>query len=369
MFSGAVRQNTDALSGPDDRFTPGELWFDSDSIHINAHGGGILFHEGTYYWFGEHKTAGRGGNTALVGISCYSSKDLYNWKREGVALSVSEDPGSEIIRGCVMERPKVIFNQHTGKFVMWFHLEMKGQGYRAARTGVAVSDHVTGPYTYLRSFRVNPGIWPIGFTDEMKTMQDDADLESWTPEWLDAVKNGMYARRDFQQGQMSRDMTLYVDEDGTAYHIHAAEENLTLHIAELTPDYLDFTGKWIRVFPTGHNEAPAVFKRNGLYYMITSGCTGWNPNAARSAVAKSIWGPWTELGNPCQGEDAELTFHSQSTFVLEVPGKKEAFIFMADRWRPRNPIDGRYIWLPVEFENDRPVIRWKDSWDLGEFGM
>lgn len=368
LLSCIIWQDVGSRKVSDDHFAPGELWYDLDSVHINAHGGGMLIHEGIYYWFGEHKTAGRGGNTARIGISCYSSGDLYNWKREGVALSASDDPESEIVRGCVMERPKVIYNQKTGKFVMWFHLELKGQGYSAARTGVAFSDNVVGPYTYLRSYRVNPGIWPIVIAEEMKTMKDNPDMESWTPEWLEAVKNGMFVRRDFEKGQMSRDMTLFVDDDGTAYHIHAAEENLTLHIAELTSDYLDFTGKWIRVFPTGHNEAPAIFKRNGLYYMITSGCTGWNPNAARSAMAESIWGPWTALGNPCRGEDAELTFHSQSTFVLEVPGKEDGYIFMADRWRPRNPIDGRYIWLPIEFEDEKPVIRWKDSWDLGEFG-
>ena len=29
-------------------FRPGELWPDNHGVHINAHGGGILFHEGTY---------------------------------------------------------------------------------------------------------------------------------------------------------------------------------------------------------------------------------------------------------------------------------------------------------------------------------
>ncbi|HDR67672.1 MAG TPA: beta-glucanase, partial [Bacteroidaceae bacterium] len=346
-----------------DRFTPGTIWFDTDSIHINAHGGGIVLYEGIYYWFGEHKTAGRGGNTALIGIRCYSSEDLYNWKNEGVALASVNDPDSEIVRGCVMERPKVIFNEKTGKFVMWFHLELRGQGYRAARTALAVSDHVIGPYTYVRSFRVNPGIWPVDFTDEMKTRIDASDLKSWTPEWIEAVADGYFVRRDLDAGQMSRDMTLFVDDDGTAYHIHSSEENLTLHIAELTPDYMDFTGKWTRVFPGGHNEAPAIFKHRDTYYMITSGCTGWEPNEARSAVSASIWGPWEPLGNPCRGEHAEMTFYSQSTFVLPVAGAEDAFIFMADRWRPRNPIDGRYVWLPIHFENELPVIKWFDEWD------
>ncbi len=350
-----------------DSFQPGQIWPDTDGTHINAHGGGILFHEGTYYWFGEHKTSGRGGNTARVGIRCYSSTDLYHWQNEGVALSTIDEPGSEIVPGCVMERPKVIYNERTGKFVMWFHLELKGRGYRAARTAVATGDHVTGPYTYLRSFRVNPGIWPMDFPDEFKRGGDPEQVESWTPEWINAVKEGLFVRRDFEKGQMSRDMTLFVDDDGKAYHIHASEENLTLHIAELTPDYLDFTGKWIRVQPTGHNEAPAVFKHQGKYYMITSGCTGWEPNAGRSFVAGSIWGPWTPLGNPFRGEHSEVSFFSQSTYILPVKGKDGAFIYMGDRWKPQNPIDGRYIWLPVRFEEERPILEWYDEWDLSNF--
>ena len=89
---GACSQNKEE-SQSYQSFHPGALWLDTDSVHINAHGGGIIYHNETYYWFGEHKTKGRGGNTALVGVRCYSSKDLYNWKNEGVALSVSNDAG------------------------------------------------------------------------------------------------------------------------------------------------------------------------------------------------------------------------------------------------------------------------------------
>jgi hypothetical protein len=129
-------------------FRPGELWLDTNGVPINAHGG-VLFHEGTYYWFGEHKIAGEEGNRAHVGVSVYTSRDLYAWTNAGVALAVSDDPASEIVRGCVLERPKVIFNRHTGKFVMWFHLEPSGLGYAGARSGVAVADQPAGPYRYL----------------------------------------------------------------------------------------------------------------------------------------------------------------------------------------------------------------------------
>jgi hypothetical protein len=62
------------------------------------------------------------------------------------------------------------------------------------------------------------------------------------------------------------------------------------------------------------------------------------------------------------------TFNSQSTFILPVQGKVGAFIFMADRWNPQDAIDGRYVWLPVEFQHEVPMIRWHDEWDLSFFG-
>lgn len=351
-------------------FRPGEIWYDTDSVPINAHGGGILYHEGRYYWFGEHKTEGTAGNVAQAGVHCYSSADLYNWKNEGIALAVVEDdPDHEIAKGCILERPKVIYNAKTQKFVMWFHLELKDQGYRAARSGVAVADDVTGPYQFVESFRPNAGVWPVNVTDKDKepadpSLSNQTFTGGFNPE---EPQDANILGRDFATGQMARDMTLFVDDDGTAYHIYASEENRTLHISQLTDDYLKPAGKFIRIFEGRYMEAPAIFKYKGKYYFIGSGCTGWAPNAARSAVAESIWGPWTELGNPCIGPDAELTFHSQSTFVLPVHGKEEAFIFMADRWNPENAIDGRYVWLPVNFYDNKLIIKWMNEWDLSYF--
>ncbi len=347
---------------------PGEIWPDNNGIHINAHGGGILFYNGKYYWFGEHKIEGKKGNQAWVGVHCYSSANLTEWKEEGIAMKVSEDPESPITAGCVIERPKVIYNGKTGKFVMWFHLELKGKGYSAAQTGIAVADLPAGPYTFLKAMNPNAGFWPVGYPGELITKTFPDTLKGWTDRWLQAVKDGMFVHRDFEKGQMARDMTLFVDDDGKAYHIHASEENLTLHISELNDDFTGFTGKYIRVFPTGHNEAPAIFKHKGKYYMITSGCTGWDPNAARLMVSDAVMGNWEFIGNPCVGDDKDLTFHSQSTYVLPVEGKKDAFIFMADRWNPQNAIDGRYIWLPVQFdEKGIPFLEWKNEWDTGFF--
>lgn len=348
---------------------PGATWPDDQGVHVNAHGGGVLYADGRYYWFGEYKSDTT--SLAFDGVTCYSSNDLVHWKNEGIALPVMpEGSYSDIERGCILERPKVVYNPKTNRYVMWFHLELKGKGYAAARVGVAVSDRVTGPYRFVHSFRPVAGYWPENFLPAQRAAtapQPEDFTDGWTPEWIEAVSNGMFTRRDFLGGQMSRDMTIFVDDDGKAYHIYASEENLTLQIAELTDDYQNHTGRYIRLFPTGHNEAPALFKKDGQYFMFTSGCTGWAPNEARLFSAPSIWGPWIQHPNPCRGADAALTFHSQSTFVLPVTGKKDAFIFMADRWTPKHPSDARYIWLPIQFENGLPVLKWMDRWSLDFF--
>ncbi len=350
----------------------GEILPDNKGVHINAHGGGLLFHDGKYYWFGEHKIEGENGNKAWVGVHCYSSENLTDWKDEGIALEVvKNNPEHDIAEGCILERPKVIYNSGTKKFVMWFHLELKDQGYKAARSGIAVSDKVSGPYNFVGSLRPNAGFWPLNVQDFHKqpvlpeVQQNYCGGKGCLPAHPDSLN---LLGRDFMNGQMARDQNLFVDDDGKAYHIYSSEENSTLHISELTSDYLGESGNYVRIFPERYMEAPAMFKFNGIYFLIASDCTGWEPNAARLAWSPAIFGPWEELGNPCVGHEAELTFRSQSTFVQPVHGKKNAFIFMGDRWTPENAIDGRYVWLPVQFDSEGiPFLEWMDTWTLDFF--
>jgi len=355
-------------------FRPGALWPDDRGVHINAHGGGMLFHEGVYYWYGEHKIEGAAGNKAHVGVHVYSSRDLYNWRDEGIALAVSDDPQSDIARGCILERPKVIFNARTRKFVMWFHLEPKGGGYSGVRSAVAVSEEAKGPFRFVNSFRPNAGNWPMNVPEverqplsanefaEINAMELNGGPRPYYP------KHALF-RRDITGGQMARDMTLFVDDDGCGYHIYPSEENGTLHVSQLSDDFLTPSGKYVRIFPGRFHEAPAMMKWRGKYFLITSDCTGWAPNAARISSAQNIFGPWEELGNPCLGTGEEIarTFGTQSTFILPVHGKSDAFIFMADRWNSQNAIDGRYVWLPMEFHHEVPMIRWRDEWNLSVF--
>nr|WP_294900091.1 glycoside hydrolase family 43 protein [uncultured Pedobacter sp.] len=293
---------------------PTQPWLDTSGNPINAHGGGMLVFKGKYYWFGEKR-----GKSASEGVSVYSSSDLRNWKAEGLAFSPVDDQTSDITKGCIMERPKVIYNVQTKKFVMWFHLELKGQGYNAARAAVAVSDKVTGPYRFINSFRPN--------------------------------------------GNMSRDMTLFVDGKGEAYQIYSSNENYDLRVVRLTDDYLGATTQDSLLF-SKHREAPAVFKVGEDYFLITSGCTGWAPNEASVHTSKSLFGPWKYLGDPMNGVNSKTTFGGQSAFVFKVP-KKNQWIFVADQWNPKNLAYSRYVWLPIEIKKDKNIaINWRENWSL-----
>ena len=333
LMAFAACQVADARSDSVDSVSPfvqGEKWLDTDGNPINAHGAGMLYHDGVYYMYGEYKT----GETILpewatwecyrtdvTGVSCYSSKDLRNWKYEGLVLKANEDPAHDLHPSKVLERPKVIYNAKTRKFVMWAHVE--SADYSKAAAGVAVSDAPTGPFTYLGSFRPN--------------------------------------------NAMSRDQTVFVDDDGKAYQFASSENNATMYINELTDDYLKPSGKFTRNFIGESREAPAVFKRGGKYYVLTSGCSGWDPNTAQMAVSDNVMGPWTVLGDPCRGTDADKTFYAQSTYVQPIYGIKDKYLAMFDRWKKTDLKDSRYVWLPIEWSNDgMPVIPWKDTVELAE---
>jgi hypothetical protein len=313
-------------------FEPGTPWLDTTGREIQAHGGSILHDHGIYYWFGENKngetTIAEGGThrVEIIGVSCYSSRDLYHWKNEGLCLAAHpEDPNHDLHPSKVLERPKVIFNPKTKQYVMWFHVD--NAQYKFARTGVAVSEKPTGPYYYVGSSRPN--------------------------------------------NSEARDLTVFRDDDGKAYLIYASEHNTTLHISLLTEDYLTQSGSFTQAFispqANGGREAPAVFKYDGKYFMISSGCTGWDANPAQYAMASDMQGDWNVLGNPCIGPGHEMTFTAQPTFVLPVAGKPGCFIFMADRWNKHNLADSRYVWLPFKMFGDTIRISWRDRWDLSVF--
>ena len=266
-------------------FLPGQQWNDERGNPINAHGGGIIYADGSYYWYGEHKLPGRSEQEgADGGVHCYSSSDLYNWKDRGLVLTVDyQDKNSDISAGCILERPKVLFNKQTQKYVMYFKLYPAGTGYDTGYVGVAVSDKPVGPFLYSHKF--------LG-AGSMKG---------------------------------SGDFCMFQDENGSAYHLTVRKPDKAFCIGRLRGDYLYPEGEYkvLSEIPL-HTEAPAVIKIDDTYYMMGSGSTGWKPNAARSFSTSSLWGGYKDLGNPCvginplNGMDREKTFGGQISFILPV---------------------------------------------------
>ncbi|MFF5308921.1 RICIN domain-containing protein [Streptomyces massasporeus] len=296
---GALATAGPAQAAPQ-KITNGTQFTDTSGNPVHAHGGGVLKVGSYYYWFGEHRNA---DNTFRY-VDAYRSSDLKNWEFRNHVLTEASDPE---LATANIERPKVMYNASTGKFVMWMHKE-NGTDYSEARAAVAVSDTVDGDYTWKGSFR------PLG-------------------------------------QHMSRDITVFVDTDGAGYMISAARENYDLQIYRLTADYTGIASLVANPWPGGHREAPALFKRGGMYFMLTSGATGWNPNQQQYATATSIAGPWSAMKNV--GDST--AYGSQTAFVLPVQGTSgTSYLYLGDRWG--NSFDGtvndsRYVWLPLTFTN------------------
>jgi hypothetical protein len=276
----------------------GTQFTDTSGNPVHAHGGGVIKVGTYYYWFGENRNA---DNTFRY-VDAYRSTDLKNWQFRNHVLTEATDPE---LATANIERPKVMYNASTGKFVMWMHKE-NGVDYSEARAAVAVSDTVDGNYTWRGSFR------PLG-------------------------------------QHMSRDITVFVDTDGAGYMISAARENYDLQIYRLTADYTGIASLVADPWHGGHREAPALFKRNGVYFMLTSGATGWSPNQQQYATATSLAGPWTAMKNV--GDST--TYGSQTAFVLPVQGSSgTSYLYLGDRWGNSfggTVNDSRYVWLPLTF--------------------
>ncbi|KAI3958910.1 hypothetical protein MKX01_023586 [Papaver californicum] len=271
-------------------FYPGRIWLDTDGNPIQAHGGGILYVERTrtYYWYGENKDGPTNrthdqapARVDIVGVSCYSSKDLWTWKNEGIVLAGEEtDTNHDLHKLNVLERPKVIYNDYTRKYVMWMHVD--DANYTKASTGIAVSNYPTGPFEYLYSKR------PHGFE--------------------------------------SRDMTIFKDDTGIAYIIYSSEDNSELHIGPLTDDYLDVTLVMRMILVGQHREAPTLFKYQGTYYKITSGYTGWAPNEALAHAAESMG----NYGKPLFRREQDLQTNNilRTEYICSSIGRLSRFIFI-----------------------------------------
>ena len=295
-----------------DTIRNGEFWYDDEGGMIQAHGGHIIKVADMYYWFGEDK----GHNSAVLkGVSIYASKDLKKWEYRNTVLTPASHPE---LASAKIERPKVLYNAKTGKYVLWGHWEEAGN-YNQANVVVAVSDTVDGDYTYVNRFQ--PG------------------------------------------GMQSRDFTVFQDDDGQAYLFSSSNNNADMNIFRLTDDYLYVDEFMYTAFPGGKRESPAVVKKDGIYYMFTSGLSGWYPNQGMYATTtnladKNSWSPLRKFGDPA-------TFYTQASFIVSVYGADTtSYIYVGDRWTPTALMESQYIWLPLQLDNGVAELEYSGEWDL-----
>ncbi len=307
--------------------------YDSDGKYISAHGGGIYKLDGLYFWYGENRYSDNNS-----GVSMYQSADLHNWKSLGVVFHDSDIKINS--ESYFLERPKIIFNNETHKFIMWFHVESKQGNYKSALAGVAISDYIQGPYKFISASRINKNKSPVNGN------------------YIGSELANKVNRDQSSQGQMSRDIFVFKDDSNTAYLVSSSEENLTLTISKLTSDYLHTTGKYIRIAPGGYNEAPVMFKNGKDYFIVSSATTGWKPNRARLFTARKIFGYWKRSGEFNQSVnylDNNTTFNSQGSNVFVY---KKSLYFMADKWNPRNLSSSGYLFKKINFSvSGSPFIK------------
>lgn len=309
----------------------GTVWLDAAGSPIQAHGGCIINYKDYYYWYGENRL---GDNY----ISCYRSDDLLNWEFRNNILTINSKTEKTRVksdmtilrddgRKVIIERPKVVYNKFTNKFVMWAHYE-NGINYSEARCCVATCDTPDGDFVYHGSF--NPF------------------------------------------GNMSRDCTLFEDENGDMYFISSARFNCDTNIYRLQKDYLNID-KYITTLWQGEvREAPAMFKKDGTYYMLNSGCTGWRPNQGMWSQSSDVSDRWDILKNvgDC------TTYNSQPAFILKTEEEgKIKYRYFGDRWvyKEKGMLDGQediksfyskstYVILDIKFDEDGNLsIDWQDE--------
>jgi hypothetical protein len=289
-------------------------------------------------------------------MRCYSSTDLYNWEDRGLIIPpVPEDPENPLHPAQLADRPHIIHNARTGKYVCWVKVM---QSNNEQMSSVFTADDILGPYELVRS-----GIRPLGMN--------------------------------------AGDFDLVVDpSDGKAYY-YFERVHSELICADLTDDYTDVTGYYSTHFPRRQppfvREAPAYFLRNQRHYLITSGTTGYFPNQSESAVADSYHGPWTVIGNPHPADESNTSYRSQLSSIFKHPTKKDLYIALGDRWMVDPPADlpdipalfekmfrpgtdhsewgaidlpdpdtsiADYVWLPIRFDGDDVFIDWHDEWRI-----
>ncbi|MGC4031621.1 MAG: family 43 glycosylhydrolase [Tepidisphaeraceae bacterium] len=269
---------------------------------VRTRSGSLAFFNGVFYWYG-------GNPRGFREQYCYSSTDLVHWKSHGVILQHNTDAN----------RIEVLYNDSTKQYVMF--LKYDGNG---AHFAVATADKPEGPFT-IRN--------------------------------ISLIDNALIG-----------DMSVFKDDDGTAYLCYvswAKGTNAQHAIYKMSADYLT-AEKQVYLWDKGGREAPHVFKRNGLYYYGTSETAWIDSSGTKYYTAKSLAGPWS-APVAMQTPGSDNTWDSQCNFVFPIQGTEgTTYLYVGDRWLRDAPAgrNGGFVFLPMEFDGDTPVLRYHQDWDL-----
>lgn len=287
----------------------GQAWTDTDGHSVQAHGGNFWQEDSVFYLVGEDRSGSWNPD-----INLYSTTDFQTWKFEGKIIENGvTDP--RLGQDRFIERPKLMRCPRTGKYVVWCHWE--GPRYAASEAACFVSDNVRGPYKQVFAGR------PLG------------------------VK--------------SRDCNVFIDPtDSTAYFISTTNENQDLGLFQLSPDFTEVVAHTL-LLPGLRREAPALVRVDSLYYMVSSACTGWDPNQACLTTSTSLtegWKPLSKVGD-------RIAYDTQASSILTIHGTEgTVYLYVGDRWMDPDLPSSKIIILPVEFRNGEMTFEYRDSFDI-----
>lgn len=287
---------------------------------IDAHDGEIAYFNGVYYLYGTSYDCGfEWGNkrAPFCGFKSYSSTDLVNWTDRGSLFDARTEVWQTRCNGSTYGcfRPHVIFNKKTNQYVLWINVYDNVSGYR-----VFTSTQPIGPF--------------------VEQLQPKLGVNADAP--AAGLNNG--------------DHDTFVDDDGTAYMAYTDwRSNGSIVIEQLSDDYLTGTGKLVKGVTSGQTEAPALFKRKGIYYLLYSdpNCGYCSGTGTSYKTANTPLGPWSAgkkiSDNSCGGQPSFV-----STFQL---ASGNVYLYGSDLWNnaAKNEALANYFWTALQFGPDGSI--------------
>ena len=150
-----------------------------------------------YMWYNEYikidqTTQDELSNSLFGGVVACATTDFKTWTNKGIMLNYVNLTDMALGKegSLNVERPKVLYNNHTQKFVMWMTIDNEDRNLALA--GVATSDFADGPFTFVRS------LYPDGNKTRDQTLFQDSDGNAYLIRTFFATTNYVLPSRVMQ---------------------------------------------------------------------------------------------------------------------------------------------------------------------------